>query len=73
MCSLIKCFECYSEEQESSILTDIILTYNNQRNITFGTPPSSIEELEPETLYVEFQLRKQHVPWYMLIYDVPPK
>lgn len=73
MCTLIKCFECYNETQESSILTNLILAYNNDRNIVFGTPPSSIDELEPETIYVEFQHKGECVPWYMLLYDVPPK
>ena len=73
MCSLIKCFECYDEEQESSILANVILTYNHDRTIAFGTPPSSIEELKPETLYIEFQHKGDNVPWYILLYDVPPK
>ena len=73
MCSLIKCFECYSEEQESNILINVISRYWGDRNITFGSPPSSIEDLKPETIYIEFQHKGDCVPWYMLIYDVPPK
>lgn len=67
MLSLYKCYECFTKEQESTHLTETIETFND-RKILFGTPSDNNNELEPNSIYIQFQHKGVSIPWYMLIY-----
>ena len=71
MCSLNKVYECYTEEQESKFLNDVVKRYAD-KIILFRTPPET-EWLVSNAIYIEFQHKGVAVPWYIAVYEVLPK